>query len=67
MCLHTSNNSGIKRLDIRGEVGLKIDELDVGGLICDLVASKIIKGQGNMSLCVLEFLVEFFNPLLKIL
>ena len=62
VCLETTNDPSIERLNVGGEVGLKEYEFDVGRLICDLMTSKVIECQCNMPILAPELLVKFLDP-----
>lgn len=62
MCLETTNDPGIERLNVRGEVGLEEYEFDVGRLVCDLVTSEVIECQCDMPILAPELLVKFLDP-----
>ena len=65
MCFHTTNDSSIQGLDIRSEIWLEVDELDIGRLVGDQMAWKVVKCQSNMPVLAPELLIKLFDPLFK--
>ena len=65
MCFHTMNDSSIQGLDIRSEIWLEVDELDIGRLVGDQMAWKVVKCQSNMPVLAPELLIKLFDPLFK--
>ena len=62
MCLETTNDPSIERLNVGGEVGLKEYDFDVGRLVYNLMTSKVIECQCNMPILAPELLVKFLDP-----
>lgn len=49
-------------LNVWSEVGFEEDKLDVGGAVCNLMASKVIESQCDMLIFTVEVVIKFLDP-----
>ena len=57
--------SSVKRLHIWGEIRLKVDQLNIGGLVHDHMAREVAKSQCNVSPFAAVVVVKFLDPFFK--
>ena len=61
MCLEASDDPSVEWLDVRCEIGLEKFDSDIGGLIRDIMGTKIIKKQKNLPLFSMHLCIHLLD------